>query len=65
MLAGHEVRLGMLAAVVKPSAEKVLAVIEIDLVLAVPDVEASRNELERAVLLQVALLEGPALAVSI
>jgi len=50
---------------VKPIAEKELAVIEIDLVLAVPEVEASRNELERAVLLQVALLVGPAFAVSI
>ncbi len=64
MLAGHEVRLGMLAAVVKPMAEKELPVSEMDFVVAVPDVDASRNELERAVPLQLALLVGPFVDVS-
>ena len=59
MLAGHDVRFGTLAAVVKPTAEKVFAFSDMDFVLAVPEVEASRNELARAALLQVALLLGP------
>jgi hypothetical protein len=54
----------MLAAVVKPMAEKELPVSEIDFVVAVPDVDASRNELERAVPLQLALLVGPFVDVS-
>jgi hypothetical protein len=59
VLAGHNVKFGTVAAVVKPTAEKAFAFSDMDLVLAVPEVEARRNELPRAVLLQVALLLGP------